>query len=307
MRRSFLWFTSFLASSGCSRLDSIPHSPKQTAEGWLEIQPFVDIGIGSKNLILVQPSSTIFVYLLGALTIGVGAHFLRIRGKHRSRTWWGIALLLWGLGALSAGTSYQAFSYEIKCAGRELCSWTSWWEVVYLMLSMASVNAMMMAEAYSCSAGRWRKRISLFALASIALYVVVVLIGALVPVKVLMSYELLICFAAPNILFFLALNGWRYRTFRDEMDLALSGAWIWLGITLGMYFLYLALGITHVLWAEGVWFSENDVLHIGLIGWMIYIALIVANRVVDLPWGILHSAPRETEMGRRVGGRGEGR
>jgi hypothetical protein len=283
MRRCLLCFTGLLASSGCNRLDSIPHIPKQTAESWLESQPFVNIGIGGKDIVLVQPSSTIFVYLLGALTIGVAAHFLRIRGKHRSRTWWGIALLLWGLGALSAGTSYQAFSYEIKCAGREVCSWTSWWEVVYLALSMASVNAMMMAEAYSCSVGRRRKLMSLFALASMAGYVVVVLIGALVPVKFLISYELLICFAAPNILFFLLLNGWRYRAFRDEMDLALSGAWIWLGLSLGMYFLYLALGVTHELWAQGVWFSENDVLHIGLIVWMVYIALIVANRVADLP------------------------
>ena len=161
--------------------------------------------------------------------------------------------------------------------------WTSWWEVVYLVLSMASVNAMMMAEAYSCSAGKWRKVMSFFALVSIASYVVVVLVGALVPVQFLISYELLILVAAPNILVFFVLNGWRYWTLRDDMDLALSGTWIWLSITLGMYFLYLTLDITHELWAQGVWFSENDVLHIGLIIWMIYIALVVANRVVDVP------------------------
>ena len=157
----------------------------------------MNIEIGAKDIVLVQPTSTLFVYLLGALTIGVGLHFLRIRGRHRSRTWWGIALLLWGLGALSAGTSYQAFSYEIKCAGREVCSWTSWWELVYLVLSMASVNAMMMAEAYSCSSGKRRKLMSLFALVSIASYVVVVLIGALVPVEFLISYELLISSLRP--------------------------------------------------------------------------------------------------------------
>ena len=36
-------------------------------------------------------------------------------------------------------------------------------------------------------------------------------------------------------------------------------------VTLGAYFLYLLLDVTHDLWARGVWFSENDVLHIGLI------------------------------------------
>jgi hypothetical protein len=182
---------------------------------------------------------------------------------------------------MSAGTSYQAFSYEIKCAGREFCSWTSWWEVVYLLLSLASVNAMMMAQAYSCVAEKWRKAMSWFALASVMSYVLLVLIGAFVPVKFLISYELLIFFAAPNILIFFVLNGRRYGRLRGGMDLALLGTWMWLSISLGMYFLYRVLDITQEFWAQGVWFSENDVLHVGLIIWMIYIALVVANRVVD--------------------------
>jgi hypothetical protein len=293
MRRALLYFTSFLVSTGCSRLDSIPHSPKQTAESWLEIQPFVDIKIGSKHIILVQPSSTVFVYLLGVLAIGVGLYFLRVRNNHRSRIWWGIALLLWGLGALCAGTSYQAFSYAIKCAGREFCSWTSWWEVVYLVLSLASVSAMMVAEAYSCVSGNWRRAMSFFALASFALYVILVLIGAFVPVKYLVSYELLIFIAAPSILIFFVLNGWRYCAFRGDMDLALLGTWVWLGASLGVYFLYRTLDITDELWAKGVWFSENDVLHISLFVWMIYIALVVSNRVVDV------STPVPDESGGR--------
>ena len=146
--------------SGCGRLDSIPYHPLQTPETWLTIQPFVTIRLGSGDIILVQPSSTVLVYLLGIVAIGAGLYFWRIRGKHRSRTWWGLALLLWGLGALFAGTSYQAFSYEIKCAGREFCAWTSWWEVLYLMLSVGSVDAMMVAEAYSCTVGKWRKVMS---------------------------------------------------------------------------------------------------------------------------------------------------
>ena len=83
----------------------------------------------------------------------------------------------------------------------------------------------------------------LYAAANLAAYVVVALIGALVPVKFLISFELLILFAAPTILLFFILNGWRYVKFRDRMDLALLGAWAWLALTLGAYFLYLMLGV----------------------------------------------------------------
>jgi hypothetical protein len=43
------------------------------------------------------------------------------------------------------------------------------------------------------------------------------------------------------------------------------------------------LDVTHTLWGQGVRLLENDVLHIGLILWMIYFARIVARRVVDAP------------------------
>ena len=70
---------------------------------------------------------------------------------------------------------------------------------------------------------------------------------------------------------------------RDRMDLALLGAWVWLALTLAAYFLYLMSGTTGILWARGVWFSENDVLQIGLIIWMFYLAIILAPRVNDQP------------------------
>ena len=282
IRRSLLCL-GLVILSGCGRLDSIPYSPQQTPETWLTIQPFTKLEIDSMDIVLVQPSSTVLVYALGILAIAAGLYFVRIRKDQRSRLWWGIALILWGAGALFAGTSYEGFSYEIKCAGRAYCGWTSWWEVIYLMLSVASVDAMMLAQAYSCAVGKQRRAMSIYALVNIVGYVIITLIGAFVPVKFLISFELLILVAAPNILIFFILNGWRYYKLRDRMDLALLGTWIGLAVTIGVYFLYLVLGITQTLWAQGIWFSENDVLHIGLIVWMIYIALVVSKQVKDAP------------------------
>ncbi len=235
------------------------------------------------NFILVQPSSTIFVYLLGMLTIGVGMFTIRIRENHRSRVWWSIALLLWGAGALFAGTSYQAFSYEIKCAGQALCSWTSWWEIIYLILSAASVDAMMIAVAYSSSVGTWRRVLITYALIHFALYVTVVLIGAFSLNKFLISFELLLIVAVPNIIACFLINGWRFNKNKNDIDSALLVTWLWLGLVFAGYFLYLTIDLTNALWERGIWFSENDVLHIGLMSWMLFLASYVIKRIVDIP------------------------
>jgi hypothetical protein len=278
-----LGLLSVLVLSGCSQLDSIPFDPPQTPETWLAIQPVAELTIAAQTVTLVQPSTTAIVYLLGLLTIGVGLYFWRIRDGQASRRWWAIALLLWGAGALLAGTSYEAFSYQIKCVGRAACIWTSWWEVIYLVLSVASIDAMVMAQAHACATGKLRQGLALYALINLSLYVTAVLIGAFVPIKFLISFELLILAAAPSILIFFILNGWRYRRLRDSMDLALLGAWAWLTLTIGAYFAYYLSGLTQTLWAQGKWLSENDVLHIGLILWMLYLALVVAPRVKDEP------------------------
>lgn len=279
--RGLGWPLFALGAWGCSRLDAIPHVPPETAESWLAGQPHARLGIGSWQVVLVQPSSSLLVYLLGLLTIGVGVYFLRVRGGQRSRLWWGIALLLWGAGALLAGTSYQAFSHAIKCAGRPACVWTSWWEVAYLVLTIASVNALLRAVALSCSVGRRRRALSLLALAGSAAYVGVALVGALVPVKALVSFELMLLFATPAIAACFVVNAVRYRAQRGSLDLALLGAWAWLGLTLGAYALYRSMGVAERLWDRGVWFSENDVLHVGLVLWMLYLARTVAPRLLD--------------------------
>lgn len=269
--------------TGCSSLESIPYSPTQTPETWLQIQPYIELQWASTNILVVQPTTTAIVYLLGLLTIGVGLYFLRIRNAQWSRFWWGIALLLWGAGALLAGTSYEAFSYQIKCVGRTVCLWTSLWEIVYLIFSVASVDAMLIAVAYSCTLGKWRQRLTRYAILNLALYLIVVIIGVLIPVKFLISFELLLLVAAPAIVIFLILNGWRYSKLKQRLDLALLGTWGWLILTIAAYFLYYISDLTQILWKQQIWFSENDVLHIGLIIWMVYIMKVVAYHIKDQP------------------------
>lgn len=283
MKRISLLSLILLGLTGCARLASIPYAPEQTPENWLQIQPFVHIKMGVFDFVFVQPSSTIFVYLLGLITIAVGLLSFKIQTNEQARKWWGIALVLWGLGALFAGTSYQAFSYEIKCAGKALCSWTSWWEIVYLVLSVASIDAMVVSGAYSNCQGKCRKVLGYYAGLKFIVYSVLIIIGVSTLNQFLISFELLLIVTAPNILLLFAINGWRYFKYQKRMDFVLLVTWVWLGGVIGLYFTYLQLDLTGKLWSSGIWFSANDVLHIGLISWMLYIARKVIPQVKDEP------------------------
>jgi hypothetical protein len=281
MKRIILFLlTSFLLTA-CGQLNSIPYTPAQTPQTWLQIQPFAEFKIASQNIIFVQPSTSIIVYSLGVLAIIVGLYFLKTRAGQRSRFWWGIALLLWGIGALLAGTSYEAFSYAIKCAGRAFCLWTSWWEILYLIASVWSIDAMMLAVAYLSTTGKLRRALSVYSVFNAIVYFITVMIGVFIPVKFLISFELLLVVAAPSIIAFFIINGWRYSKYKLRLDLTLLGTWIWLGVTIAAYFLYLISGNTESLWVRGLWFSANDVLHIGLIIWMLYIAFALAPQIKD--------------------------
>lgn len=250
MKRGLSLLFLLLTLTACGRLDSILYEPAQTPETWLQIQPYVKIQVGLQDITFVQPSTSIIVYFLGFLTIGIGVYFLRIRKGQRSRLWWGIALLLWGLGAILAGTSYEAFSYDIKCAGREYCLWTSWWEVLYLLVTIWSVDAMLLAVSYSSTDGKLRKGLSWYAAINALLYFVLVMIGVMTPVKFLISFEFLLVVGFPGILSFFIINGWRYKQGEHPLDKALLVTWIWLGITIIAYFVYYLSGNTNALWSR---------------------------------------------------------
>jgi hypothetical protein len=278
--RGWLLILFLFALGGCGRLDSIEYSPRTTPEQFLNSQPHLRLPL--LDLVLIQPSSTIIVYFVSVLTLGVGLYFLRVRRGQQTRLWWGIGLLLSGLGALMAGTSYQAFGYEIKCAGRQFCTWTSYWEVGYLLCSGAGMSAMLVAMGYSCVSGMPRKALFVYAFASAMVYGGAVLTGALVPIRFLVSFEGLLLAATPTIalaLFLTVRGSWMYR---DRMNLALLKTWVSLVAVMAAYALAVAMEMGPRLWTLGIWFTENDVLHLGMILWILFIAVTLPNRVEDL-------------------------
>jgi len=265
------------------RLDIIQY-PKDEVnpDDWNTIQHCIDLKIGSKVIRITQPSSSIMVYALGILTIAAGIFFLLKQNNQLSRFWWGISLLLWGIGAIIAGTSYQAFGYQIKCVGRDQCRWTSWWEVIYMIFQQVTMNAIIVAVAYSSTEGTLRNIIIAYAIVCNVVFTILVFAGGIVPVKRLITFEFMVLFSVPGFLFTIVLNTWRYIQFSAALDLALILTWIFLILVGLSYYLYLKFNITKKLWARKIWFSENDVLHITLIGWITYIWSYVGPLINDL-------------------------
>jgi hypothetical protein len=277
-----LFFLCLVLLTACGKLNQINYSPLTTPGDWLRIQPFVTIRLFSLDLILIQPSTSIIVFLLGFLAVGIGILFLSKRSKPNTLIWWGSAMLLWGIGAILAGISYEAFSYSIKCAGREFCLWTSWWEIGYLLVTIWSINAMTMAVAYSSTTGWLRRVLFIYAPINSGIYLILLMVGVFTPIKFLISFEFMLALGAPSFVAFFVINLIRYQKIKSKSDLVLIGAWLWLALTVAAYFIYFSSNLTTTFWVKGIWFSENDVLHILLIIWMLYIVLKIGPSATDL-------------------------
>jgi hypothetical protein len=272
---------SALLLGACGRLDELTYQPETTPEQWCDQRPCVEVG----GTILTEPLGTFLVFLLVALWVAAGVYFLRTRRGQRSRQWLGIALILGGIGAALAGVSYQVLSYELKCAGLEVCRLTNGWEVGYSLTQAASISAMVIAVGHACATGGLRRGLVIYAVVNAVAYLVVTVVGVLMPSAVLLSFAVLMLFALPGILITIVVAGRRYRSTRDPMDRSLVVAALLLVAIQVAYFAYYAAGITAVLWDDGsgFYFSENDVLHIGFILWLWYVVAVVGRHLRDAP------------------------
>jgi uncharacterized membrane protein len=257
-------------------------TPLTQPDQFLAGMPHVTLSLFGWHPVLIQPSSTILVYLLGLLMVALGIYFLAAQKEQKSRKYWGIGLILWGISAIAAGTSYQAFGYELKCRGRELCLFTDNFELVYMLLTAYSINFLVAATGYTSLGAVGRKRIIRFAIIDSIAYSLFMLVGAVLPVQFMVSYEGFMAFIGGNfvLMFILAIR--YYKAKRDRLNLKLIWIWVgFLGVNLG-YFAALFSGFPEALYANrGIWFNANDTLHVLLILWAGMVFLMLKKDLAD--------------------------
>ncbi len=265
-----------------SNTGSLLMLPLTTPNEFLAGMPYTTISIFERQLVLIQPSSTFFVYFLGLIMILIGIYFIATKRGQQSRYFWAIGLILWGISAIVAGTSYQAFGYELKCRGQEYCLFTSNFELVYMLLTAYCINFLVVATGYTSTGSSGRKRLTRFALIDSLVYSLYMFVGAILPVKFLISYEGFMAFIGLNFILMFILNIRHYVRHKDILNRNLIIIWIsFLLVNIG-YFVFLFGGYATNLYQNfGIWFNENDVLHILLIFWAGLIFFLLRNTVIN--------------------------
>jgi hypothetical protein len=255
--------------AACGSLDELQYSPATTPEQWCDQRPCIEVG----GTVFNEPLGSFLVFSLALLYIGVGIYFLVTRRAQHSRAWFGAFLILGGVGAALAGTSYQAFSYVLKCEGWDYCRLTSGFEVGYSVTQTFGVSAMLIAVAWACTTGGARRGFTIYAVVNAVLYVVITIIGVTAPNAALLSYSMLILFYLPGAIMIAVIAARRYRRDHDAMSRSILIALALQIVVQVAYYAYYAAGLTQTLWddGDGFYFSENDVLHVGLILWLIYV------------------------------------
>lgn len=274
--RRLLLALSALVLTGCGRLDELTYEPPTTPAQWCEQRPCIEVG----GTVINEPIGIVLVFGLALMWVGAGLYFLMSRRGQRSRLWFGVSLVLGGIGAGLAGTSYQLFSYVLKCEGRDLCLLTNGYEVAYSVTQAWSVSAMVVAVAYACTLGRARTGLIIYAVINAVVYCVVTAIGVMAPSATLLSFSVLMLFALPGVLIVIAITA---RRLGEPKERAIFTAAILLLLVQVAYYAYWASGLTQTLWDDGngFYFSENDVLHIGFILWLAYLLWRVGPTLAD--------------------------
>jgi hypothetical protein len=245
-----------------SKVDQIALIPPIDFNQNLASMPYVYLS--SFNLHLQQPVSSLLVFVLGFVTIYVGLVYLR-HNIFVSK-WLGINFVFWGLGAIVAGISYQAFGANLKCALYETCRFTHLVELFYMSLTVLSINALLIAYS-GFHSFKIAYRLQVLALLSVGIYSLVQGLGMFIPIKFLLTYEFMLVFLSLNIIILM------WTDYKLRKKLVHQRLFIWWCVFLLVnlaYFVALFTGYAVPLYQQtGIWFNENDVLHLLLLLWML--------------------------------------
>jgi hypothetical protein len=267
-----------LLISFLSNFDLMKMDPLTTGEEFLASMPYIMIG----SLLITQPSSSIFIFALSILIIIFGIHFLRDSQKSEARKFWGFGMIFWGVASLFAGISYQAFGYELKCLGNEYANWTDWFEIIYYLFMGTSICLLIFSMSYALVDGKTRKIMQWIALVCLPIYAILLVVGSIAGIKFLVSYELLCIFFMWHFIVFFVLNIKRYRKYHTEMDKQFIIAWSIFLLCNVIYYIYYLSGVSEVLYANfNIWFNQNDVLHVLMLGMFIYMYVTLPKLLTD--------------------------
>ena len=264
-------------------MDGMYMDPLTTPEEFLNNQPHQQTTLFGNTYWFTQPSSTGMVMALGILTILIGLFFAIKKNGQKSRFYWGISLILWGFAAILAGCSYQAFGYELKANGQEHVLFTSWFEIFYMIVQAYSTAFMVSAVGYSTnSSEKFRDGLNVYSSVFAGVYTLIMLIGVLTKNTFLISYTGFIVFAGYNYLIMFILSVIHYVKHHDKQNLYMIILWISFLFVNIFYFVHLYATNSVENWLNGgVWFTENDTLHVLLIAWMIEIFILLKNKLED--------------------------
>ena len=278
---SLLILILFILIPSVGSLEGMLQEPNITPDEFLAQYPSYNITLFGKEMIATQLSSTILVFLLGVMGILLGIYF--ITKKEKSSVTWGISMIFWGVAAILAGISYQWLGYELKARGRDYVLFTSWFEIFYMLLQCISTSFMLYSTGLiTLETEKGRQNMFFYSLAISVIYPLLVLIGVLVKNTFMISYTGFLVFVGYNYLVMFILNVKHYKKHKDKLNKNMIILWISFLIVNVCYFIHLYCSNAFIVYQDtGIWFTENDTLHVLLIAWFIEMFFLLKNKMID--------------------------
>ena len=242
-----------------------------TPDDFLNSQHHISFAIGDYQLVLGQPSSTLIVGLLSAIYIYFAMLFFRSLREQQSRKYWSAGLFFSALASLVAGLYYQLLGFHIRCEGLNQCYATSAWEIFYYLLTCLASFCFFSAIVWAMVSQRSRRFFFLWGLACCGCYLIGLGVGVGFEISYLLSFQFSVMMTLILIFPIVILNLNRLLLRPRALDRVLLHSSLMLLLSSAVYFAYSNFGITEFLWRHSLWLSENDVLHLSLIFWVLYL------------------------------------